>query len=178
MTEPRCCPDDELLLAYVTGSLTRGEDQHVDDHLTTCDRCIDTVITVHARVTATSGDLEPVPPAALRRVHGAPAARPTRPHVPLVLRLPILIPLSAAAGALLVVLTHTWFMPAPPRLRAVRMQRTTQEIVVRTAPDAQAALLGTLPRGVRVEIRDERAGWCRVALPDGREGWTERDALD
>lgn len=178
MTEPARCPDDEQLLAYVTGSVTSSAAQQVDDHLGTCDRCIDTVVAVHARVAATAADLPPAPAAVVRRVPAAAATGAPPRRVPVLLRLPILIPLSVAAGALLVVATQTWFRPEPPRMRAVRMQRTTHAVTVRAAPQAHAAPIGTLMSGARVEIRDERAGWCRVALPDGREGWAERDAFE
>lgn len=182
MTDVQPCPDDELLISYVEASVSEPERSMVESHLDTCDRCMETVRCVHVRLRATADELEPPPHALSARVRAgtAPSLTGERRRVPLLLRLPILIPMSLAAGALLVVATHTWLEPPPSRvlIRAVQMQRTTQAAAVHAQPFGQAPVVASLNGGEMVEIHAEQAGWYRVALPDGREGWIEARSFE
>jgi anti-sigma factor RsiW len=177
MNDTASCPNDELLIGYVTGDLAGPEQRQINDHVSTCDRCIETARAVHARLRVTSEPLES-PPAVLRgRVHAANGER--RP-VPLLLRLPILVPMSLAAGALLVVGVETWVGPARPPvlIRAVQIQRTTHGTPVHAQPSEHAPVVASLNAGESVEVRSEQPGWYRVTLADGSEGWIEARAFE
>ena len=182
MTEMRSCPDDELLISYVDGTVSEPELSRIEGHLGRCDHCVETVRCVHIRLCATADGLESPPPAVSVRARAAtpPAVTGERRRIPLLLRLPILIPMSLAAGALLVVATHTWLEPVPSRVltRAVQIQRTTHTAPVRAQPSVQAPVVASLNAGEMVEIHAEQAGWYRVSLPHGGEGWIETRAFE
>jgi len=42
--KPTLCPDEELLAAYLEGRLSQDETDRVEEHLTICSKCADTVI--------------------------------------------------------------------------------------------------------------------------------------
>lgn len=183
MNDATHCPNDELLIGYVTGDLADLEQHQVNTHVGTCDRCVETVRSVHARLRVIAEPLEPPPDAVRARARavrdGARIAAGSRP-VPLLLRLPLLIPMSFAAGALLVVGAQTWLAPAQPRviIRAVQMQRTTQDASVHAQPQEHAAVVASLHAGEMVEVRSEQPGWYRVTLADGSEGWVAARAFE
>lgn len=196
MTDTTICPADELLISYANGELSDAEQLRLEGHLDACDRCLESLCSVHTRLQATAADLEPTPAALVERARAAwdeeprlnegdgEARRPRpaapRATVPMLLRLPILIPVSLAAGALLVVATRTWLTPAqqPILIRSVQILQITQEVVVRTQPRAGAAPIAKLLAGDMVEVRGTQPGWDRIALPDGGEGWIEHRALE
>ena len=135
---------------------------------------------VHARLRVTQR-LESPPATVMARVHAAPVAQlgaVENRRVPVLLRLPILIPMSLAAGVLLFVGTHALLSP-PQRvlMRAVQMQRAIHEAPVRALPSAQAPIVGRITGGEMVDVRAEQSDWYRIALPDGSEGWIEAGAL-
>jgi anti-sigma factor RsiW len=183
MTDTTLCPDDELLIGYVNGDVPAADLDRIGAHLDTCDRCVENARAVSARLRATAEPLESPPPGVLARAQAALAPQPAlagNRRVPLLLRLPILIPMSLAAGALLVVGTHTWLAPHPPRVlnRAVQIQRTTHAAAVHARPSAQASVVASLNAGEMVEVHATQPGWYRIALPDGGEGWVEAQALE
>src|SRR5262249_45134119 len=102
----------------------------------------------------------------------------------LLLRLPTLLPLSFAAGALLVVARETWLTPAAPRVltRAVAIRQslplTAATALVRAAPQNEAAVGGELSPGDLVDISGEDGEWYRVDLSGGSQGWVERHAFE
>lgn len=100
-------------------------------------------------------------------------------------RLPVLIPASFAIGVLIMVTADRILMqPAvvdsarrsvqlgPPQLVA------RSKAVVRTQPDANAAIIATLAPGDVVAVDHEEREWYRARLPDGREGWIERRSFE
>ena len=50
-----------------------------------------------------------------------------------------------------------------------------QEVDVLTGPGSEAVVHFKLHAGTEVEVRDERDSWLRIALPDGKQGWLERE---
>jgi anti-sigma factor RsiW len=183
MTDIEVCPDDELLIAYADGDVAAAELDRVDAHLNRCDRCLETLRGLHARLRATAEPLVSPPPDVWARAQAALGTHPAasaRRRVPVLLRLPILVPLSMAAGALLVVATHTWLEQPQPRVlnRAVQIQRTTYTVTVHARPAAEAPVVGSLNAGEMVEVHTTRTGWYQIALPDGSEGWIEARAFE
>lgn len=77
----------------------------------------------------------------------------------------LLLPLLAAGGSLAV---RTL---APQRVAVV----VPQEVDAFTGPDAESVVRFKLHAGTELEIRDTRDGWVRIALPDGQQGWLQRD---
>lgn len=177
MNDTASCPNDELLIGYVTGDLADAQQRQINDHVATCDRCIETARAVHARLRVTSEPLEPAPAAVRARVR---AVGGESHRVPLLLRLPILIPISLAAGALLVVGVETLVGPArsPVLIRAVQIQRTTHETPVHAQPSGRAPVVASLNAGESVEVRSEQPGWYHVTLADGSEGWIDARAFE
>jgi anti-sigma factor RsiW len=183
MTDIGLCPDDELLIAYADGDMSAAELDHIDAHLSRCDGCLETLRGVHARLRATAGPLGSPPADVWARAQAAWLTQPaatTRRRVPVLLRLPILIPLSMAAGALLVVATHTWVEQPQPRVlnRAVQIQRTTHTVTVHTQPSGEAPVVTSLNAGEMVEVHTTQSGWYQITLPNGSEGWIEARAFE
>lgn len=178
MTDTHMCPDDEALIGYVEGSVAAAERAAIEHHLATCNACVETIRCVHTRLHAVGDALLPPPQSVSMRVE-AILRTPAR-RVPILLRLPILVPVSLAAGVMLTVGMHSLFAPAQPVVlkRAAQMQRTTHAIPVLAQPSAQADVIAQVNSGQMVEVRTEHAGWCRIALPAGDEGWVECSALE
>lgn len=51
------------------------------------------------------------------------------------------------------------------------------EVLVRSGPGEDYQTLYTLHAGTVLEVREQRAGWRRVALPNGAEGWVKGEEL-
>ena len=51
------------------------------------------------------------------------------------------------------------------------------EATVRYGPSEKDVPAFVLHEGAEVEIRNERGGWCQIALPDGKAGWVEKTKL-
>jgi len=58
-----------------------------------------------------------------------------------------------------------------------QMSVTIKEAQARGTPSHLGTIVGTLPYGARVAVLGEQAGWVRVALPSGGEGWLHSSAL-
>jgi hypothetical protein len=196
------CGEEELLLAHLTGTLPAEAERSLKSHLRSCDACVDVLAMLHRRLNV-GGTIEaPVPVAVQARGWAAiEAARPApvrapRPaeeswgrrveqRVSAWLRLPVLMPLSVAAGALLMVtLQETGVMSGAPRpsTRAVERQahlRVTAPVAsVLDQPHRKAQVIAVVPRGTVVDIAGEERDWYRVKLSDDRLGWVERDAFE
>jgi len=186
------CPNDERLIAYLTTALTLDEQRTIDKHVDLCDPCVETLLTIQSRLHAmTKGGLA-VPQlrqnaaAAMLVDAKIPAivrtARPSRWAT--LLRLPILMPLSMAAGALLMISAQNWRASTPPQIltRGIQMRQTlpvtAATAVVHTEPDAAATVIAKLTHGDAVEIGGEEREWYRITLPNGREGWVEQHAFE
>jgi len=189
---PPRCPGDEVLVASLTAGLSGAESAALDSHLDSCDRCVAALQVVQLRLALADEIATPVPRTVRARVPGAAVpARAARDWLATVrdllaamVRLPVLIPVSVAVGALLMVASQTWLSPTPPRemTRSVPLQQrlriTAPDAVVRVQPAARADAVATLSRGALVDVTGEERDWYRVALPNGTEGWVERRAFE
>jgi len=192
------CPSDEWLVAFLTGGLNVAERQQVDRHLQRCDQCVESLMIAHRRLRIASEVPAPIPAGVRQRTEPAPTGR-TAPSPPAVRRpagvsrllgwlasgrrLPVLVPIAVAAGALLVIATQQTWEPRPrDRTRALPMSQTLRvtatAAAVRRQPTLRADVLATLHRGAAVEIRGEERDWYRIALPGGAEGWVDRSAFE
>ena len=52
------------------------------------------------------------------------------------------------------------------------------EIDAFTAPDTESVVRFKLHAGTELQIRDDREGWVRIALPDGQQGWIETSWIE
>jgi hypothetical protein len=192
-------PNDEWLVAYLTTSLSDTERHGIDTHLHSCDLCVAALSMMQRRLSIAADIPTAVPASVSARVAGMtlkPAAESFRPHplawlsalldrVSTVIRFPVLVPAAVAAVALLVVVTQSsWMNPLPQqeRSRSINMREilrvTASEAFVRGEPTVHTAVLATLKRGARVEVVGEEGEWYQVVLPDGKEGWMERNAFE
>lgn len=183
-------PGDELLIAYLTAELEPSERDDIDIHLDTCDGCIGTLVAIQARVAAVGDQTLSVPASVLARTEAVAMGSQHRPRrlrsrvLGQTLKLPILVPLSLAAGALLVIGTQSLRGSRPQGVltRAVPFRQTLpvteRDAPVRLRPNSEGAVMATLHRGEVVEIQDEERDWYRVVLRDGRTGWIERRAFE
>ena len=53
-----------------------------------------------------------------------------------------------------------------------------RECEARSGPGTNDDQLFSLHEGTKVSIVEERGGWKRIALPDGKEGWVDRETLE
>ena len=58
-----------------------------------------------------------------------------------------------------------------------QMSVTVKEAQVRANPSFLGPMVGVLAYGARVSVLAEQAGWMRVSIPGGREGWVHGSAL-
>jgi Tetratricopeptide repeat/Bacterial SH3 domain len=63
---------------------------------------------------------------------------------------------------------------SPPRVAVV----IPQEIDAHNGPDPSSVVRFKLHAGTEVRIEDSRDGWLRIRLPDGQQGWIQRDWAD
>jgi hypothetical protein len=99
-----------------------------------------------------------------------------------ILRFPVLVPVAVAAVAVLVVMTHESWSPAPGELTRStqihqRLRVTAPEAVLRAQPSRKEPTIAILKRGTDVEIVGGRGEWLQVHV-EGKEGWMERQAFD
>jgi len=194
------CPSDELLVGYLTADLAAAERQRCEAHLRECDRCVITAAMVQRRLRI--GDEVPIaiPDAIAARVRppvpvASPAAAPVTPArrsdwVAAVRewagslgRLPILVPAAVAAVAVLLIVSPPPSTTPSGGSRAVpgssaTLRVTGHHVPVYERPSSRTAEIANLDRGEYVTVRGEDRNWYRVALPDGREGWVEREAFE
>ena len=198
------CGGEERLVLYATGGLGGTERQEMERHLGTCDACVGTLGMLHRRLSVESVVDVPVPDGLRQRARAAldeslrelvgevaPARPAVAPGAALLqrargwFRIPVLIPVAAAAAALLVVALQ----PARndptgsgERSRAVapeatKLRVTAVEASVRSRPSMQSEVVGTVHRGALVEVAGEERDWYQVRI-DGRPGWVEREAFE
>ena len=53
-----------------------------------------------------------------------------------------------------------------------------QELEVLVGPDAQSGVLSTVYEGWKVRRMDRIGEWIKVELPDGQEGWLQKEAVE
>jgi SH3-like domain-containing protein len=99
--------------------------------------------------------------------------------------MPVLMPLSLAAGALLMVsIQETGLMSTTPQVltravdREAHLRVTVPEASVLEEPHRKAEVVAVVRRGTIVEIAGEERDWYKVKLSDDRSGWVERDAFE
>jgi len=187
------CPDDERVAAYVSVGLSDAERDEVEAHLRRCDRCVNIVAIVQQRLSLADEIAAPVPAgvrARVRSVAEVPALRQVswwavaRDWMTPLLRAPVLIPAVAAAGALMLILTVAPRIFSPRDLTrglppvAEKLRVTGHAVPVYERPSSRAAVVASVERGMSLTIRGEDRDWYSVVLPDGKEGWVEREAFE
>lgn len=180
-------PSDELLLAYLDVSLQKAEDALVESHLRQCDTCVRSLELMQGRAGSADEIAVGVPAAVAARVAFAPrehsrprhAARPPR----WLLRWPVLVPTSLAAGFLLGAVTSLVRSPATPSrmTRGVELGGSASVVVSDTAlrrePDDAADVVAGLGRGEHVKVIQRRADWVRIEGAAGGQGWVRSEQL-
>jgi hypothetical protein len=153
-TKPAACPADEILAAYLTGSLTQKERQRIEEHLVLCEKCTETLIsfsqtessyqptdktfTTEKMVKKAKGLIKPREKQALWEKVSAwfPVFRP--------------VPILVAASILLAVVVfgiYNLYEPSlemPPSVKLHIIARMPSEILIR----------GTTPDYREIEIQD------------------------
>jgi len=199
-----CC-DEEHLILYAAGRLPDAERAALAAHLAGCDACVSAVAVLHRHLAVLPTVGAPVPADIQRRAQvafvgtapdplpqpaQAPRAEP-RPverlhRIRALLRLPVLVPVAMAAGALLTVIVQPGWVgrtASGERSRAVAPATTTLrvtavEATVRSRPSMQSEVMGSVHRGSMIEIAGEERDWYAVRLDGGRSGWVEREAFE
>lgn len=184
-------PTPEDLVAYVTGAAADGA---IEEHLLSCVACVESVAIMHSRLRVGALAAAPVPSALQERIRSWPSrpgksAQRWRAAVGAGLsatrRLPVLMPLSFAAGALLALMVQQLWPEGGvphPVTRSVATRRvlavTAPEGQLRSEPHPRSAIIATLNRGTEIEVLAEYRDWYRVRLADGSGGWVERRAFE
>ena len=188
------CPGDELVAAYVSVGLSDSERADIEAHLRLCDRCVATVALVQRRLCLADEVPAAVPATVNERVRALNPVEITasrradwwsvvREWATALLRPPVLIPAAVAAVVLVLVVVPRPFT-SPPHLtrglpQAAQVLRVTGHAVpVYAQPSSRAAVVASVERGAHVTVRGEDRDWYAVVLPDGREGWIEREAFE
>jgi hypothetical protein len=101
------------------------------------------------------------------------------------IRLPGLVPVGVAAGAILMVTVQDARRGplAPSDLsRAAGQQEvlrvTSPQARVWTAPTTRSEIVATVRKGAELRLAATDRHWYQVVLPEGQVGWVERDAFE
>ncbi len=193
------CPGDEILLAFLSGSIDLETTRRLDTHLDACDACLGSVMHAQSRLSRDLEMSEPVPdeirvrlaavlPQRAATSAGAPAATSPSPrrirHLPIPPAFRYLAPLALAAGLLVTLSAKTdWFSPQPSQrlTRAVSVSQDlrvgAREATVYAEPHSHSQVIATLKRGDLVKLSGEDREWYRVRMPSGGEGWVEQEVF-
>ena len=68
--------------------------------------------------------------------------------------------------------------PAPAPSESSEVYVVPLGLRLRAEPNTRAEILATLPRSTQLTLLEMEGAWARVRLTDGREGWTDRNALE
>ncbi len=196
------CADEEGLILYLTKGLSAPERTAVEAHLSRCDACVYGVALLRKRLRIDSTVDRAVPVALRDKVRdiidaGArDLAEEEREQISTeswvhrvwetldrFLRLPILVPVAVAAGALLVVgVQNQSVIGGSGGIRGVERVSmrtvTAGRALVRELPRATGGVVAELRAGDRVELAGEDRDWYRVLLSNDRSGWVEREAFE
>lgn len=196
------CAGDESLVAYAAGSLAGTERAVLAAHVEECNACTAGLAGLSVRLAAAEGMERAVPPEVRRRADAALAAevaqmapRPQPRESTVVrrfqrwreaLRVPMLVPVALAAGALFVLaLQPGWMDPGGGEERsraaapsAARLRVTAVEAAVHSRPSMRSDVVGTVRRGAVMEVTGEERDWYSVRLDGSGMGWVERDAFE
>jgi anti-sigma factor RsiW len=199
------CANEESLILYLMEDLPALERSAVDGHLRACDACVSSLTLVRRRITLDDSVAVAVPrelrERAWRGIESALGAEPVarRPvpgdseswrsglgrRVADFFRLPVLVPVGVAVGAIIMVGIQESGFLTPPATELSRSVAREQQLrvsapsaVVRSSPDASAEVLATVERGTALRVVDaEHRDWYRVLLPGDKEGWVEGSAF-
>jgi len=182
-------PQDEILLAYLDADLGNHEDSGVEDHLRECDLCVSGLMTMQPRLAAVDMLAMRVPASVVGRAAFQPQSkatprqvtRPVTRRPPFLLRWPVLIPTSLAAGVLLGLSTSFLRQPDSRMTRSVDSRQATSVAAVDTAlrrdPATEAVVVANLPRGEEVKVVERRPEWILVERVGGEQGWVRSEHL-
>lgn len=194
-------PQPEDLVAYLAG--VSAADDSVEQHLRSCSQCVRTLMIMQSRQRVATGLSVAVPAALQAAVMARVGPKVRQPRsgaawslvergwtgltewLSVLTRLPVLVPASFAAGALVVFVAQQMTPVAGvarPVTRWVETRRTLPvtalQAPVRAEPHPRSAKVATLGRGTIVDVIDEQADWYRVRTRDGNDGWVERRAFE
>jgi anti-sigma factor RsiW len=199
------CTGEESLILYVRNALSERERKGVEKHLATCDPCVAGLALLHGRLRMADGVGTAVPEAIRTRATQAFAASvespvpsqalvvATRPGwlsrlgsvLSGLFRLPILVPVGVAAGAIVMVsVQDAWRGPLAPSdlSRSIDEQEvlrvTAPQARVWTAPTTRSEIVATVGKGTELRVAATERHWYQVVLPEGQVGWIERDAFE
>lgn len=201
--EARGCPNDEWLVAFLIAEqpslaepgaarVSLPEHDAIAAHVRGCDRCVAELRIARDRMRLAFEVDAPVPAAVLGRathpVGSAPAVSAGevswwRGLVERI-RLPLLVPVAAAAALLLIVgMPQRQPVSAPEELtRAVSLRQparvTAARATLHVAPQSASLAVAGLERGANVFLLAEQEGWYRIELADGETGWMEKSAFE
>jgi hypothetical protein len=181
-------PADELLLAYLDADLGEAEDASIEAHLRQCDLCVSGLKLMQSRVSGAGEIAVPAVVAARLVFQPQPHAEPRRTARAmssrrLLLRWPVLVPTSLAAGFLLGAVTALLRSPATPArtTRSVELSGAASVAALdgslRRDPSDAADVVARLQRGERVSVIEKRADWVRVERAAGEQGWVHSQDL-
>jgi anti-sigma factor RsiW len=177
--------NDERLAAYLEDELDASDELEIEGHLRQCDLCVSGVIRMQPHLRA-AGSIAMHIPEALRTgpARQSPSVPPARSHGAFVLRWPVLIPTSLAAGFLLGISVAALRQVAAPPLmtRAVESFADRSAVVgvespLRRAPSADAEVVASLQTGEDVAVLERQAEWTRIETSGGRQGWIRSEHL-
>ena len=198
------CDGEERLILYTAGGLPGAERGHVAAHLAGCDACVAALARLYRRLRIAATVATPVPDGirgradvalgeALRELaaENTPARPAATAAVPLLhrarnwLRMPVWVPVAAAAAAVSLMvalqpghdLSGAGEQSRAVAPSAVKLRVTAVEASVRNRPSMQSEVVGTVRRGALVEVAGEERDWYEVRV-DGRPGWVEREAFE
>jgi anti-sigma factor RsiW len=192
------CPDGEFLAGYLVGSLAADEQREIDAHVVTCDACVYALAKTHRQLRRARTLDAPVPLATIEQA--IVRARPdggrslslvrrrmqAEQHVPVYLRLPVLMPTAFAAGAAFFIAINAANVLPRTRTEQTRAAAvptgnrrvTTADTLVRSEPRDTAAAVSRVARGVAVEVQAEEREWLLISLPTREHGWVPRRAFE
>jgi anti-sigma factor RsiW len=197
------CVGEEHLVVYATGGLSGSERAALHGHLASCDACIEALALLHRRLSLAASIATPVPtgvqhrarlaleagamaPPAEAVAYTAPRPIPLLERLRGLLRVPVLVPVAVAAGALFMIAIQPGLVGRGvegERSRAivpdtVKLRVNAAEATVRGRPSMHSEVVATVQRGTTLEVAGEERGWYEVRLEGGRPGWVEREAFE
>lgn len=192
------CPTCEYLVAYLEDDISPRERLDIDQHLQSCRDCVQFVRRAlhRIRVAGTTGEAVPeqvrlaIRPVTVPLDTSHPAGAAPQVKRPSLLdwfrqlldtfRAPLLIPIAAAAVALLVVARGPLFTngSATRGPGAQVLQVTALEAELLEQPGLHGRTLASVRRGGTVTILGEQGAWFRVRLENGTEGWIDQHSFE
>ena len=82
------------------------------------------------------------------------------------------------AGILVVITTGSMMLIQTGLLDTPRGVIISQSVTAKSSPDAGSVNVFVVHEGLTVDLKDEVGNWQRVVLPDGKEGWVQKNNLE